>query len=895
MNDYNNQNVYGGYYPQTQNGSYPQQPQPCAYDDNGYSPTNQENYYQPPQVEQQTYTVDSNFIKNVEQQQIALNQSLTVNDTLSRNNAELSIQNTMLSNQAMNMIKENTLLKSTLARYQNNANELPRQFRFDPRTDIYYTIEPNGYKTKPIGRFIIHSMKTILKQTNTSIEQYLLISYEGNNIGKVYKTLIPMTDLETKKLLKYFSYAEFTTNCSHNILEEFLFMIITRQEFNESIYIPSYAGFYAKDNETISFYANQEDNLEDDLSKILPETIKSRSLKFLSNDANIIKIKKSFQYTNGCIITEEWILWLYRVSGILSSVLYSLNVEFKQLLVITFNKPIDKHILSCLQVFNRPNLTSIPLDSTKKTINDALATSNDETIILSDCTIIDDNKKRQDSLDIVYKNLMHMDKLKTKHNIAIISNKASYILPSKNIFCLSMPTNIIILEDDYLKTYSQTFESQDAFIIDYVCKNFKEVQLELLENINTYKKQVPDMYLEAQTTYAILMGVLRLVVKIFDADFIDFQTFAHNLIRLLQESSNNYKDNEIAIVNEFSSILNENIRQKTITIVPFDKNMKFTLNTNKAILKSDLILLEEDTIKHKILPFMRLTNKLTTLLKSLKSNDLLFRTKDNRYTTTIYDEHGFSKRIDLIALKYRDIIDIDVQHIVDDSNTKDYFQAKEPDCIYIPLVTNYAGNIAYQEINFDAKENRHIFVTGKSGSGKTVQMSQLIASLRNLDEKIVIFDSSDSFTQEELSRNLSQDFVDKYVTFHQIEIDGLPINPFLFDSNLRKTEVRNRITSMLSAPFDDLSQNQVNTLKQAVSETLKEDEDNFDILGLIDTLSGDGKDGNGRVKKTVCNKLTPLAEDMTENELINQTWDEFLENSKESSIILSHPLDNKLC
>lgn len=298
MNDYNNQNVYGGYYPQTQNGNYPQQPQPCAYGNNGYSPTNQENYYQPPQVEQQTYTVDSNFIKNVEQQQIALNQSLAVNDTLSRNNTELSTQNTMLSNQAMNMIKENTLLKSTLARYQNNANEMPRQFRFDPITYIYYTIEPNGYKTKPIGRFIIHSMKAILKQTNTSIEQYLLISYEGSNIGKVYKALIPINDLETKKLLKYFSYAEFATNCSHSILEKFLFMMITRQEFNESIYIPSYAGFYAKDNGTISFYANQEDNLEDDLSKILPETIKSRSLKFLSNDANIIKIKKSFKYTN---------------------------------------------------------------------------------------------------------------------------------------------------------------------------------------------------------------------------------------------------------------------------------------------------------------------------------------------------------------------------------------------------------------------------------------------------------------------------------------------------------------------------------------------------------------------------------------------------------------------
>lgn len=313
--------------------------------------------------------------------------------------------------------------------------------------------------------------------------------------------------------------------------------------------------------------------------------------------------------------------------------------------------------------------------------------------------------------------------------------------------------------------------------------------------------------------------------------------------------------------------------------------MKFTLGTNKAIIKSDLILLEEDTIKHKILPFMRLTNKLPTLLKSLKSNDLLFCTKDNRYTTTVYDEYGFSKRIDLIALKYQNIIDLDVQHIVDDSNTKDYFQAKEPDCIYIPLVTNYAGNIAYQEINFDAKENRHIFVTGKSGSGKTVQMSQLIASLRNLDEKIVIFDSSDSFTQEELSRNLSQEFVDKYVTFHQIETDGLPINPFLFDSNLRTTEIKNRITGILSSPFDDLSQNQVNTLKQAVSETLKEDEDNFNILGLIDTLSGDSKDGNGRVKKTVCNKLMPLAEDMTENEPINQTWDELLEDSNDIVVI----------
>lgn len=850
MNNYN-YNIQNRY-------NYPQQPT-----NTGYFQTQQENNPNAFQV------IDSN------QQYNQYNQLLL-------NNNALNEDNTMLNNQIRLLYQENNNLKSILARYRNSANEIVRQFHCNLITGIYYTLEPNGYKTKPIGKFIIHSMQIVLKKIDYSTEKYLLICYEGNNPTNRYYTLIPIQDLENKKLLKHFSYAEFSTNCSHSILEEFLFTIITKQEVNGNIYIPKYAGFYLKDTEIISFYANQQENIRNEIYNILPNTIKSKNLNLVFNKEDIPQIKKMFEDTHKNISITEGILYLYRVSGILSSILYTLNIEFKQILVITSDKPVDKYIFSRLQVFNRPNLTGISLDSSKKTIIDTLATSNDETVILSDCTIIDDDKKRQASLDILYKNLLHMDNCDTKHNIAIISNKAPYILQSNSMFCLNVLDSF---NESQLKSYSQILEYQDAFIIDYVCTNFKSIQFKLKEYFDNYKSTITSLCEESKTTYAILMSILRLVLKIFDANITNLKVFEENIIDLLQNSSNNYNNNEFAIVNEFNKVLNNKIRKEIITIIPFSKNMKFSSNTNEAILKSDLILLEEITIKNTILKDMNLTNKFSTLLRALQKNSLLVCTKDNRYTTTIYDEDGYSKRIDLVALKYQEIIDLDVQYIIDDSTTKEYFQTQEPDCICIPLLTNHAGNTAYQEIDFQAKANRHIFVTGKSGSGKTVAISQIIASLRNLDEKIVIFDSSDSFTKEELTRNLSEDFINNYVAFYNLEIEKLPINPFLFNDTLRKTEIKNRITSILSASFADLTQNQINTLKQAVFETLKKDENSFDIYSLIDTLSSDNGDGNGRVKKIICNKLMPLVEDIIEKEPINQTWYDFIENSNDIIIL----------
>lgn len=132
MNNYN-YNIQNGY-------NYPQQPT-----NTGYFQTQQENNPNAFQV------IDSN------QQYNQYNQLLL-------NNNALNEDNMMLNNQIRLLYQENNNLKSILARYRNSANEIVRQFHCNLITGIYYTLEPNGYKTKPIGKFIIHSMQIVLKK-----------------------------------------------------------------------------------------------------------------------------------------------------------------------------------------------------------------------------------------------------------------------------------------------------------------------------------------------------------------------------------------------------------------------------------------------------------------------------------------------------------------------------------------------------------------------------------------------------------------------------------------------------------------------------------------------------------------------------------------------------------
>ena len=120
-----------------------------------------------------------------------------------------------------------------------------------------------------------------------------------------------------------------------------------------------------------------------------------------------------------------------------------------------------------------------------------------------------------------------------------------------------------------------------------------------------------------------------------------------------------------------------------------------------------------------------------------------------------------ANHINLVAIKYSDMVTSETRKRIDSLSSKKYFtdKAEEPD--FLPLVQNVFGQYAGQVLK--AGENLHHCITGISGIGKTVFMTRLMARLAQKEKRVIVFDSSDSFSKEELEKSLSKEFIQQRV------------------------------------------------------------------------------------------------------------------------------------
>lgn len=115
-----------------------------------------------------------------------------------------------------------------------------------------------------------------------------------------------------------------------------------------------------------------------------------------------------------------------------------------------------------LKTFNRPSMNTLALDSLKTKVLSELSTIRDGTVILRDVSITDNEKKRADILNLLISELTHTnpDSVICEHNLAVISNAASYLLPAEHYFSVSIDGSLF---NKAPEIYQTAFEEIDAF------------------------------------------------------------------------------------------------------------------------------------------------------------------------------------------------------------------------------------------------------------------------------------------------------------------------------------------------------------------------------------------------------------------------------------------------
>lgn len=585
---------------------------------------------------------------------------------------------------------------------------------------------------------------------------------------------------------------------------------------------------------------------------------------------------------------KKMMLFVFSLCGLLSSFFRKEKYSMERILTISAPDAASERFATLLmQIFNR-GTKPLTLCSNKSAVKTELLHAKDETVILSDRSIIDDDKKRTEMLQHILTENDNMDC--QPHNLAIFSTHAQYLLPPEKKICLTLPENFA----PAMTTEEEAEMCDDLnylvnIIISRICKSYTVLpgsfRDEFHEQIDLYTSYFQGKSKEIIAAGALLDTVYFCVINCI-LEF-DSQPITPLIYSILYDSQTVSGTSEDAVSEQFIAALNDAIRSGKLKILRHSKEMDFQEGTNQLIVKDKLLILEESAMENVLIPSMRTADNTCRILKCLKACEYLHATKKNRYPLMVYSNHR-SLRPALIALKSDRILDSDVELMIEESRYAEWYSTAPAPEHFIPLTENCIGGVSYQVFDEKRKDNMHFFALGKSGSGKTHCLTERMVSLQKLHRPVIVFDTSESFTEEEILEKLSvgcgetaeQDvraYIAKHITFHRIEEDGIPVDLLkLGDSGNGEDTIR-KIESIVESHNPNMGSKQQAAVHAAISDMIQNG--NVDMASLYEVLTSE------QIPYDLADQLADTLSFFVNFKANDRDWGELIEESKDIIII----------
>ena len=708
---------------------------------------------------------------------------------------------------------------------------------------------------------------------------YVLYSSTDDNI---HSAVVPRDKLASKNLLPLFESFQWMCK-SKAMANDYIAYCIRCFPPKSTQYFPEYAGFsfieQSENSTSIRFDCNRkcfDMKLLKHCSpyftkKVLPSTkdrplgIKGICEKYLDTD-------------------KKMMLFVFSLCGLLSSFFREEKYSMERILTISAPDAASERFATLLmQIFNR-GTKPLTLCSNKSAVKMELLHAKDETVILSDRSIIDDDKKRTEMLQHILTENDNMDC--QPHNLAIFSTHAQYLLPPEKKICLTLPENFA----PAMTTEEEAEMCDDLnylvnFIISCICKSYTVLpgafRDEFHEQIDLYTSYFQGKSKEMIAAGALLDTVYFCVIACF-LEF-DSQPITMLIRSVLSDSQTVSGTSEDAVSEQFIAALNDAIRSGKLKILRHSKEMDFQEGTNQLIVKDKLLILEESAMENVLIPSMRTADNTCRILKCLKACEYLHATKKNRYPLVVYSHHR-SLRPALIALKSDRILDSDVELMIEESRYAEWYSTAPAPEHFIPLTENRIGGVSYQVFDEKRKDNMHFFALGKSGSGKTHCLTERMVSLQKLHRPVIVFDTSESFTEEEILEKLSvgcgetaekevQAYIAEHITFHRIEEDGIPVDLLkLGDSGNGEDTIR-KIESIVESHNPNMGSKQQAAVHAAISDMIQKG--NVDMASLYEVLTSE------QIPYDLADQLADTLSFFVNFKANDRDWGELIEESKD--------------
>lgn len=763
--------------------------------------------------------------------------------------------------------------------------EVLRVYGEDQITGVGSCIDYEKRKIKRIGKLRIHSIHHCYIDKDGQRKEFLYVSYSSMD-DSTHLAVVPCDKLASKNLLPLFEAFQWVCK-SKAMANDYIAYCIHCFLPKSTQYFPEYAGFsFIEQSENSTFIRFDCNRKCFDMKllkhcspyftkKVLPSTkdrplgIKGICEKYLDTD-------------------KKMMLFVFSLCGLLSSFFRKEKYSMERILTISAPDAASERFATLLmQIFNR-GTKPLTLCSNKSAVKTELLHAKDETVILSDRSIIDDDKKRTEMLQHILTENDNMDC--QPHNLAIFSTHAQYLLPPEKKICLTLPENFA----PAMTTEEEAEMCDDLnylvnIIISRICKSYTVLpgsfRDEFHEQIDLYTSYFQGKSKEIIAAGALLDTVYFCVINCI-LEF-DSQPITPLIYSILYDSQTVSGTSEDAVSEQFIAALNDAIRSGKLKILRHSKEMDFQEGTNQLIVKDKLLILEESAMENVLIPSMRTADNTCRILKCLKACEYLHATKKNRYPLVVYSNHR-SLRPALIALKSDRILDSDVELMIEESRYAEWYSTAPAPEHFIPLTENCIGGVSYQVFDEKRKDNMHFFALGKSGSGKTHCLTERMVSLQKLHRPVIVFDTSESFTEEEILEKLSvgcgetaekevQAYIAEHITFHRIEEDGIPVDLLkLGDSGNGEDTIR-KIESIVESHNPNMGSKQQATVHAAISDMIQNG--NVDMASLYEVLTSE------QIPYDLADQLADTLSFFVNFKANDRDWGELIEESKDIIII----------
>ncbi|MBQ9907227.1 MAG: hypothetical protein IJM46_10705 [Oscillospiraceae bacterium] len=493
----------------------------------------------------------------------------------------------------------------------------------------------------------------------------------------------------------------------------------------------------------------------------------------------------------------------------------------------------------------------------------------DGNVIFRDSSYMENKKRRDSGLDVLLQHLHRgqgINEVNRKIIAAITDNASVYSseLPAVYVEMTGCP------EVENLNKLQQAI---GTFLVALVRTLANSDANENLVTVAIKHTSLPQKTIENGGeigTEAIMRCTATLLIELGLFD----RTHMQHLDELFRRGTDAVCDQDLAIVNEFRSVLSSMIDNGELRAANQFSPPYYSEPDEMIMLdcEHDCVNFSVDVL-NELIRRLKSTQRRNVVLRALTACGKLHANNNYKRQLDVEIASGVVKDLKFYSVP-RTMLTPSCRMKLNGVRFADYLVPRSDfQEGFVPIVKGENGFAAGRLINDNTDEAESIYVSGMTRSGKTYLLVQQAVIRAAAGHRVIVFDQTGAFAHDELRKHLSEKIIDDFFSQWEIGERGLPLNLLSLEGCNSLSDKKQRLTNVLSVLARLTGEVQLKVLRSRLSKVARAIEAG-QVRTLVDTLRFfDKKDPD---QAEIMERLEEAFEDLEGLPDSPQNWGDFL-------------------